>query len=318
MTAEQCPGLTYTLPCSSADGSRWKPLCPAEKSPWHLNRVCCGAGMGREPVRSPITFYSRRAETDRTVVRLSTTFLTVVFAWPKRKEPSTDLCSWCRWWRPRSRAQHCGTWPPSGPSAWPCCCGWHRVELLPSRAGLCPQPGSPPVTGYRSSPSLAEQAACGTRSCQSQHDRDRGKGQERRGKGEHSQWPGFHCTGLACCEWHLPRKLLQLMAAAFESRPKASTAPASPPALPGTRLQVTAVVTGTALMSCQWRHLVGTKTRELNVTQDSFSNQGRPRCLWTSSWHSHHGSHLRRELPGAAESTTTRFTLKAVGESSSS
>lgn len=50
----------------------------------------------------------------------------------------------------------------------------------------------------------------------------------------------------------------------------------------------------------------------------SFHNQGKPRCLWTNSQEFKLGGHLRRELPGATESTTTRSTLKAVWESWSS
>lgn len=145
----------------------------------------------------------------------------------------------------------------------------------------------------------------------------RERGQERRGRGEQSQWArlSLRWAYLLWCGklGHLPKKLLQLMAEPAESKPKASTAPASPPALPGTHLQVPAVVTGTAQMSHEWRHLVGTKTHQLNMTQD-FSNQGSLRCLWTPQ----HGSLLRRELPGATESTTTRLTLKAVWESQSS
>lgn len=50
----------------------------------------------------------------------------------------------------------------------------------------------------------------------------------------------------------------------------------------------------------------------------SFHNQGKPRCLWTNSQEFKLGGHLRRELPGATESTTTPSTLKAVWESWSS
>lgn len=295
---------------------RKKPLAPEQGVLWSWN------GPGTCQISHHLLFQKSWGRCDRGWFKQQPVkkdmFLRVVLPWTKqRKEPSTDLCSGCQWWRPRSRARRCGTWPPSGPSAWPCCCGWRREELLLSRASLCPQPGSPPGTGYRSSPSPAEQAACGKHSCQSQHDREGERGQERRGKGEQSvvmlslHWAYSLCGKLG----HLPKKLLQLMAEPAESRPKASTAPASPPALPGTRLQVTAVMTRTAQMSHEGRHLVGTKTCELNMTQDFFSNQGRPRCLWTSSWDSHHGSHLRRELPGVTESTTTRFTLKAVWES---
>lgn len=142
-----------------------------------------------------------------------------------------------------------------------------------------------------------------------------GAGEERKGRAESVARLSLRWAYLLWCGklGHLPKKLLQLMAEPAESKPKASTAPASPPALPGTHLQVPAVVTGTAQMSHEWRHLVGTKTHQLNMTQD-FSNQGSLRCLWTPQ----HGSLLRRELPGATESTTTRLTLKAVWESQSS
>lgn len=115
--------------------------------------------------------------------------LTVVFVRRERRDGAgTDLYSVCQWSHPRIHARRCGTWPPSGPSAWPCCCGWHRAELLPSQASLSPLPGSPPVTGYRSFPSLAEQAAYGKHSCQSQRDtegeREKKKEQESRVSGD--------------------------------------------------------------------------------------------------------------------------------------
>lgn len=178
-------------------------------------------------------------------------FLTAVPPRRERREGAgTDLCSECQWSHPRSRARRCGTWPPSGLSAWPCCCGWHRAEPPPSRASPSPQPGSPPVTEYRSSPSLAEQAAYERRSCQSQHDREK-EGEREGGRAESAAWlslcPGYllRCGKLG----HLSRKLLQLTAGLAESSPEASTAPASPPASPGPRLQDAAVVTGTVQMS---------------------------------------------------------------------
>lgn len=152
--------------------------------------------------------FSKRAEEDVTVIDLSKQpskrdmFLPVVLPWLKRRGTRTDLCCGCRWWRPRSRARRCGTWPPSAPSAWPCCCGWHRAELPPSRASPCPRPGSPPVTGYRSSPSPAEQAACGKHSCQSQHHRERGG---RRGEERESRVSGqaFTALGLLAVMWQV-------------------------------------------------------------------------------------------------------------------
>lgn len=145
---------------------------------------------------------SPRAEEGETVVGLSNSplidaFLSAILSQRERKEGAgTDLCSVCQWSHPRSRAQRCGTWPPSGLSAWPCCCGWRRAELRLSRVSPSPQPGSPPVTEYRSSPSLAEQAACERRSCQSQHDRQE-RGKEK--AGEQSQWLGFCCVQHTCC-----------------------------------------------------------------------------------------------------------------------
>lgn len=64
-------------------------------------------------------------------------------------------------------------------------------------------------------------------------------GEERRGRAESVARLSLHWAYLL---WrgklgHLPKELLQLMAGPAESRPKASTAPASPPALPGTRLK---------------------------------------------------------------------------------
>lgn len=113
--------------------------------------------------------------------------LTVVFMRRERKDGAgTDLYSVCQWSHPRIRARHCGTWPPSGPSAWPCCCGWRTAELLLSQASLSPLPGSPPVTGYRSFPSLAEQAAYGRHSCQSQRDTERERGKKKQRAGEQS------------------------------------------------------------------------------------------------------------------------------------
>lgn len=96
----------------------------------------------------------------------------------RSKGAGTDLYSVCRWSHPHIHAQHCGTWPPSGLSVWPCCCGWHKAELLQSQVSLSPRPVSPPVTGYHSSPSLAEQVAYGRHSWQSQHDTREG-GRER-------------------------------------------------------------------------------------------------------------------------------------------
>lgn len=55
----------------------------------------------------------------------------------------------CRWWCPRVRAPHCGTWPPSGLSVW-----LFRLGSVPRETDFqlpAPnlQPGSPPGTKHR-------------------------------------------------------------------------------------------------------------------------------------------------------------------------
>lgn len=77
------------------------------------------------------------------------------------------------------------------------------------------------------------------------------EGEREGGRAESAPWlslcPGYllQCGKLG----HLSRKLLQLTAGPAESSPESSTAPASPPASPGLRLQDAAVVTGTVQMS---------------------------------------------------------------------
>lgn len=165
------------LPVETTVSCRKKPLAPEQGVLWSWNRLrTCQISHHLLLQKSWRRCDRGRFEEQPTK---RDTFLPVVLPWTKkRKEPRTDLCCGCRWWRPRSRARRCGTWPPSGPSAWPCCCGWRRAELPPSRASPCPRPGSPPVTGYHSSPSPAEQAACGKHSCQPQHDRERERERE--------------------------------------------------------------------------------------------------------------------------------------------
>lgn len=199
--------LANTLSSSSEDGWCWKPLHPAEKCHWPPSAVCCGAKIGGEPARSPHhLLLPQELKKVQTVVGLSNSpsreFLPVVPPWRERRgedrrgqDIRTDLCCVCQWSHPRSRAQRCGTWPPSGLSAWPCCCGWHRAELLLHRASPFPPPGSPPVTECHSSPSLAEQAAYERHSCQSQHERERGKEKV----GGQNQRLSFHCAGGTCC-----------------------------------------------------------------------------------------------------------------------
>lgn len=198
------PELCQTLPDNSEDGYSWKPVCPVERCQWSLNKALCRAKRGWECAWFLITFCFHKSWESCSCVWFkqqpikTDAFLTLVPPWRERREGiRTDLCSVCQWSHPRSHAQHCGTWPPSGLSAWPCCCGWHRAELLLNQASLSPQPGSPPATEYRSSPSLAEQAAYERHSCQSQCNRARGRGKER--AGEWSQWLGFLCTQDTCC-----------------------------------------------------------------------------------------------------------------------